>query len=79
MQCIGDLLESFKVYAVCISCARMELVDLLAMADTLGADTTIDALRKRLRCTGCGVRREDIRIVYVGRCERASAFRYRSR
>ena len=73
MQTVADLLECFRVYAVCIHCARMEPVDL----NKVDPQTTVDALRRRLKCSGCGVRREDIRIVYVGPCARAAAFRYR--
>lgn len=73
MQTVADLLECFKVYAVCIPCARMEAVDI----GTLDPTMPVETLRHRLRCSGCNERRQDLRIVYVGPCERAAGFRYR--
>lgn len=70
-------MESFRVYAVCAPCARMEPVDLDEVIGRLGRQMTVDDLRARLRCRGCRQRTGDIRIVYVGPKERPASFHYR--
>lgn len=77
MQRLGELLESFKVYAVCVPCSRMEAVDLRAAVERLGATATVADLRARVRCRGCGRRTRDIRVVYVGPADRPATFHYR--
>ena len=72
-----DLLERFQLYAVCTDCERMEQIRIQALIDRFGTDLTIDSVRRRLRCTGCRRRTEDIRIVYVGENARLSGFHYR--
>lgn len=54
----------------------MEPVPLASLIETLGPETTIDAVRTRLRCSGCRRRTGDIRIVYVGEKSKAAGFHY---
>ena len=77
MQRLIDLVESFKVYAVCSDCARMEAMDLAAIIEQFGGDRSVTWLRSQLRCADCGHRTEDLRIVYVGACEKTAGFGYR--
>jgi hypothetical protein len=77
MKKLEDLLTCFHLYAVCTNCTRMERLNLKKLIDRLGSDHTIDRLRRRLRCSGCGERTEDIRIVYVGENAKLSGFHYR--
>jgi hypothetical protein len=55
----------------------MEQLDLKALMVRLGADATVSDVRSRLRCRGCGQRRPDIRVVYVGANAIAGTFSYR--
>ncbi len=77
MQKLSDLLESFRVYAVCVPCGRMEAVDLARATARLGDDATVADLRARVRCSGCRTRTRDVRVVYVGPEHRRADFRYR--
>ena len=77
MQKLSDLLESFRVYAVCVPCGRMEAVDLARAAARLGDGATVADLRARVRCHDCGTRTRDVRVVYVGPEGRRADFRYR--
>jgi hypothetical protein len=77
MQTLGDIQDRFRLYAVCSDCNRMELVEMALLVAQLGVATTVDTVRRRLRCRGCGVRTGDIRIVYVGSQTRSAAFHYR--
>ena len=77
MKTVSDLIERFQLYAVCTDCQRMERVDIRSLVGRFGADLTIDACRRRLRCRHCRRRTGDIRIVYVGENGRLSGFHYR--
>jgi hypothetical protein len=77
MQRLVDLTESFRVYALCVPCGRMEPLDLDALVTGQGRLLTVDDVRARVRCRICRRRTHDIRIVYVGREERPAAFHYR--
>ncbi len=77
MQRLTDLLVSFRVYALCVPCGRMERVDLEASIARLGQAATVSDLRERVRCHACGRRTRDVRIVYMGSAERPAAFDYR--
>ena len=59
---------TFALVAFCERCGRRATLD----RENLPPKVTIEALRRRLRCTGCGSRETSIRIVYVG----AGGFRY---
>lgn len=74
---MGDLIESFQLYAVCTDCERMEQVSIRKLIDAHGESLTIEQVRTRLRCSGCAVRTGDIRIVYVGEQGKLSGFHYR--
>ena len=76
MQTLQDLIRAFRVYAVCEPCERMIAVDLPLLMSRHGPDMTLDQLRNRVRCAACGVRTQDIRIVYVGPCGSAGRFHY---
>ncbi|MFU8817345.1 MAG: hypothetical protein ACNA7W_18510 [Pseudomonadales bacterium] len=77
MQRLIDLIENFRVYALCVPCGRMEPLDLDAVVSQLGRELTVEDLRARVRCRGCRQRTRDIRIVYVGPKDRPAAFHYR--
>jgi hypothetical protein len=77
MQRLTDLLASFRVYAVCVPCGRMEPVALAAAAERLGPEATLADLRERVRCRGCERRTRDVRLVYVGPEDRPATFHYR--
>lgn len=72
-----DLIENFRVYALCVPCERMEALDLDAVAARAGRELTVEDLRARVRCSDCRQRTRDIRIVYVGPKDRPAAFHYR--
>lgn len=74
---LNDLRLSFQLYALCSACDRMEAVNIAALLEVLPADTPVDTIRRRVRCSSCRCRTEDIRIVYVGEGERAATFQYR--
>lgn len=76
-QRLIDLLESFRVYALCTPCGRMEAVDLDVVVSRLGREASIGDLRRRVRCRHCGLRTREVRIVYVGPDDRPAAFHYR--
>lgn len=78
MKTLGDLIESFQLYAVCTDCERMERVAIQTLIDAYGEDLSIEAVRTRLRCNGCAVRTGDIRIVYVGEKGKLAGFHYRA-
>jgi hypothetical protein len=63
---LSSIPDSFKLYAVCAACERMEEVDRLAVIEKSG-DMTVKYFRTKVRCSECGKRTEDIRIVYVGK------------
>jgi hypothetical protein len=77
MQRLTDLLESFRVYALCVPCGRMEAVDMATVIAHLGEESTVADIRARVRCRNCGQRTQDVRVVYVGATERPAAFHYR--
>ncbi|MEQ8859954.1 MAG: hypothetical protein RIC56_15025 [Pseudomonadales bacterium] len=77
MQRLTDLVERFKVYALCVPCGRMEPVDLSRAIARLGETATVADLRARVRCQGCRQRSRDVRVVYVGPQDRPTSFRYR--
>jgi hypothetical protein len=77
MKTMGDLIESFQLYAVCTDCERMERVAIQRLIDSHGENLTIEQVRIRLRCSGCAVRTGDIRIVYVGEKGKLAGFHYR--
>jgi hypothetical protein len=77
MKTMGDLIESFQLYAVCTDCERMEQVSIQKLIDTHGEELPIEQVRKRLRCRDCGMRTGDIRIVYVGEKGKLAGFHYR--
>jgi hypothetical protein len=77
MKTMGDLVERFQLYAVCTDCERMERIAISKLIEAHGEDLTIEAVRLRLRCSGCAVRTGDIRIVYVGEQGKLAGFHYR--
>ncbi|MEZ5559930.1 MAG: hypothetical protein R3E86_15465 [Pseudomonadales bacterium] len=77
MQKLTELVDCFQVYALCVSCDRMEPLPLPAIIAQAGPDITIADLRQRLRCRHCGRRSRDLRVVYVGPDASAAGFHYR--
>ena len=76
METLGELIQSFQLYAVCEPCQRVREVDVATLIERHGAQLPIQDVRGRLRCTACGARTGGVRIVYVGPCRRAASFRY---
>jgi hypothetical protein len=76
MQPLADLQRSFRVYAVCAPCGRMEPLPVRELLDRFGAAVTLTEIRLRLRCKVCGKRSGDLRIVYVGPEDRPVVFQY---
>lgn len=77
MQPLVELARSFRIYAVCIPCGRMELLAIEALISQLGGASTVSDVRARLRCRECGERRADVRVIYVGPDQQAAGFHYR--
>ena len=65
MRTLGEIPSTFKLYAVCHRCERSVEVDHKAVLEEQG-DMTIEYFRQKVRCSECGKRTRDIRIVYVG-------------
>ena len=76
METLGELIQSFQLYAVCEPCQRVKEVDVPRLIELQGAHVPIQDVRLRLRCSACGERTGGIRIVYVGPGRRAASFRY---
>ena len=77
MQTISDITASFHLYAVCVTCSRMEQLPTARLIEDLGSETRLTDIRQRIRCNSCGERTADIRIVYVGPDRSAAGFHYR--
>lgn len=77
LQRLTDLRQSFRVYALCRPCGRMEPVDLDDVVARLGVRATIADLRMRVRCRHCRARSHEIRIIYIGPRDRPADFHYR--
>jgi hypothetical protein len=60
--------ETFAILAFCERCGRQGRLDRAKVP----AGVTVQELRERLRCSGCGSHTGSIRIVYMG----AGGFRY---
>lgn len=76
MQTIQDLAAAFRIYAVCEPCSRMVELDLRQLIEAHGSSYPVADLRRRLRCSSCEQRTQDMRIIYVGRCGAAGRFHY---
>ncbi len=77
MQPLVELSRCFRIYAVCIPCGRMQLLVIDHLIGRLGDDATVSDVRSRLRCSQCGERRPDVRVIYVGPDQQVAGFRYR--
>ena len=63
MNTISDFpVDQFHILGACEACGRTDWLDREKLPD----DMTIDTLRERVTCQGCGSRECGIRIVYVG-------------
>ena len=76
MQVLTDLLECFRLYAVCEDCQRVVQLNLPQLVEREGGDYPINRLRMRLWCQACESRSQALRIVYVGPEDRQVTFRY---
>lgn len=72
MKHLCEISPDFRVYCICVGCDRQEIVDHLQLVREQG-DMTVEYFRSKARCSECGIRTEDIRIVYVGK----TSFGYR--
>jgi hypothetical protein len=77
MQRLAELHGSFRVYAVCPPCGRMESLPLGELLERFGPAVTLADIRPRLRCKVCGERSQELRVVYVGPEGRPVVFHYR--
>ena len=59
---IGDLISSHALHTTCPSCRQTLKLDLELLARNYGTETTLGALKERLRCAKCG-RRIEIAIM----------------
>ena len=50
----------------CKSCGHAPLVPVTAMIKLYGAETTVDHVRAKARCSSCGQKTFEFRIVYRG-------------
>ena len=50
----------------CKSCGHAPLVPVTAMIELYGAETTVDHVRAKARCSSCGQKAFEFRIVYRG-------------
>ena len=67
MKTLAEIPLTFKLYCICaVNCERSVEVDRKTIMRDQG-DMTIDYFRKKVRCSECGERTEDIRLVYVGK------------
>lgn len=56
---VGKAAEYHRHRVSCRRCRRCTELDLVALAQQLGADYPLDRLSRRLRCSGCGSRQVD--------------------
>ncbi|MEM7220263.1 MAG: hypothetical protein AAF515_18015 [Pseudomonadota bacterium] len=54
----------------------MVRLEVQALVEVFGAQATVDDIRRRLRCTRCGRRSHNLRVVYRGADGGAAAFRH---
>ena len=52
----------------CKSCGHSSLVSVQDMIERHSADTTVDHVRAKARCSSCGQKTFEFRIVYRGGC-----------
>ena len=50
----------------CQSCGHSPLIPVQEMIERHGAETTVDAVRAKARCSSCGQKTFEFRIVYLG-------------
>jgi Zn finger protein HypA/HybF involved in hydrogenase expression len=50
----------------CKSCGHSPLIPVQEMIERHGAETTVDAVRAKARCSSCGQKTFEFRIVYRG-------------
>jgi hypothetical protein len=65
LRTVGDLADRHVIYAHCGPCQRSVQLDSRRLVAVHGAGLTIPELRKRLTCSRCGQRRQEIRIVFA--------------
>lgn len=64
---LSTIPTTFKVYCICaVNCERSVEIDHKALVWDQG-DMTIPYFRKKIRCSQCGARTEDIKLVCVGK------------
>ena len=61
---LGDILmEGLGIWATCRNCRHRASLSPLNLAKRLGYDQSVTALRRRLRCSKCGERQVEVRLV----------------
>ena len=65
LHTIGDIAGRHTIWAHCTPCGRAVELESRRLIAVYGAGLTISALRRRLTCSRCGERRQDIRIVFT--------------
>lgn len=63
---LGDLRETFHLYAVCSDCRRVVALDICELVKKYGPMMAVRDIKARLTCGQCGKRTRDIRFVYSG-------------
>lgn len=69
-QRLDEIADKFIIYAVCEGyrrCGRDRLLDMAALLAS-DPDMTVGDLRRRLRCTRCGLKSRSIRIIPLASC-----------
>jgi hypothetical protein len=65
LHTVGDLAGRHTIWAHCVPCGRAVQLDTSRLIAVYGPRLTIAELRRRLACSRCGERRQEIRIVFT--------------
>lgn len=60
---LADLGRGHRLYGHCPRCKRTKMLDVNKLEQRFGPYFTIDDVRKRVRCSACGQRTRQLRMV----------------
>jgi hypothetical protein len=60
---LADLGRGHRLYGHCANCKRTQMLDVDKLEQRFGPFFTIDDIRKRVRCTKCKRRTQQLRLV----------------
>jgi hypothetical protein len=60
---LADLDRGHRLYAHCPKCKRTKVLDVAKLEQQCGPFATLDEVRKRVRCTECKRRTNELRLV----------------